>query len=294
MAQSSPMNRQERVCVVTGANTGIGLETARGLAEQGARVIICARDEAKGEGAVEDVRQSTGNSSVELCVFDLASLASVRRGAEELLERCPKAHVLVNNAGLILGDRRITEDGFEATIGINHFGPFLLTSLLASRLRECAPARIVNVSSTAHRAAWAGLDFDDLHYADKPYSSFGAYAGSKLANIYFTKALAKRLAGSGVTANALHPGVIRSGFARDGDTQGFFAALVKIGTPFMSSTKTGAQTSLYLASSSEVEGVSGEYFARCKVKRPTKVARDEAAAERLWQISVEATGAPQI
>jgi retinol dehydrogenase-12 len=286
------MNIKDRVCVVTGANTGIGLETARGLAAQGGRVVLCARSEDKGQAAVDDVRESTGNQAVELCVFDLASLESVRRGAAELLERCPALHVLVNNAGLILGDRRLTEDGLEATIGINHFGPFLLTSLLLPRLRESAPARIVNVSSAAHQAAPKGLDFDDLHYADKKYSSFGAYAGSKLANIYFTTALAKRLAGSGVTVNALHPGVIRSGFARDGDTKGFFAFLIKLGGPLLSSTRTGARTSLYLASSTEVEGVSGEYFARCKVKRPTKVAKDEQAAERLWQLSVEATGAP--
>lgn len=284
------MSMNGRVCVITGANSGIGFATAKALVQEGATVVVCARNPERGEQAVERLREANPDADIGLQLLDLASLASVRRGAAELLATYPQIHVLINNAGLILGDRRVTEDGFEATMGTNHLGPFLLTHLLVDRLEANAPARIVNISSVAHAAARRGLDFDDLHYERRPYASFGAYAASKLANIYFTVALARRLEGRGVTVNALHPGVIRSGFGRDGDTGSFFGTLVKIGGPLLTSPEKGARTSIYLASSDEVEGISGQYFVREKARRPAKIARDEAAAERLWRISAEATG----
>lgn len=281
-----------KTVVVTGANTGIGLETARELARRGARVLVCARDEAKGQRAVDDLRHSTKNQDVELQLLDLASLADVRRAAAELLGRCPRLDVLINNAGLILTDRRETADGFEATLGTNHLGPFLLTNLLLDRLCESAPARIVNLSSSAHYQARRGLDFDDLHFRQTPYSGWTAYARSKLANIYFTVELARRLAGSGVTANAVHPGVIRTGFGKDGDTGKLFNALLVLGGPFLGSPQRGARTSLHVATAPELATVSGKFFARSKEKRPSKVALDAEAARRLWQISAREVGLP--
>jgi NAD(P)-dependent dehydrogenase (short-subunit alcohol dehydrogenase family) len=222
--------------------------------------------------------------SVELVVFDLADLSSVRAGAAELLERCPRLHVLINNAGLILTERTETVDGYEATFAINHLGPFLLTTLLADRLIESAPARVINVASTAHNQARRGMPFDDLGSTAK-YAGMRVYGESKLANILFTIELAQRLDGTGVTANALHPGTVRTGYGADGDTKGLLALGIKIGQPLFLSPEKGARTSVYLASSPEVEGVSGRYFAKCKEKTPKPQALDAEAARRLWSVS---------
>jgi NAD(P)-dependent dehydrogenase (short-subunit alcohol dehydrogenase family) len=227
---------------------------------------------------------------VELLELDLASFASIRRAAAEVLERHERLHVLVNNAGLILGDRRLTEDGLEMTLGVNHFGPFLFTQLLRQRIVDSAPARIVNVSSEAHQGA-KSMRFDDLQ-SERRYTSWDAYNRSKLANILFTAELAEQLEGSGVTANCLHPGVVRSGFARDGDTGGLLGMLVVLGGPFLLSPKVGARTSIYLASSPEVEGVSGRYFKRKKPVEPSRAARDREEQKKLWTVSEELTGAP--
>jgi NAD(P)-dependent dehydrogenase (short-subunit alcohol dehydrogenase family) len=278
-----------KVCVVTGANTGIGLETARALARLGATVVMTARSRPRGEAALADVRASAPGAKVELLELDLASLAKVRAAAAELLARHARIHVLVNNAGLVLSERRETEDGFESTFGVNHLGPFLFTSLLLERLKASAPARVVNVSSRAHTRA-RGLDFDDLDRRRRSYSSLAAYADSKLANILFTIELARRLEGTGVTANSLHPGVVATGFGADGDTRGVFRYLLAMGRPFLMSPVKGAATSIYLASSPEVEGVSGRYFARCREARTTAAARDAAAARRLWEESERLTG----
>jgi retinol dehydrogenase 12 len=278
-----------KTVVITGGNSGIGWQTARALAEAGATVVITARDKAKGEAAVSDLRAASQGGHIELVVFDLGDLASVRSGADQLSTMCERVDVLVNNAGVVLSDRRESADGYEATFAINHLGPFLLTTLLLDRLQHSAPARIVNVSSTAHKGARHGLDFDDLQ-STKQYHGMQVYSRSKLANIYFTTELARRLQGTGVTANCLHPCTVKTGYGRDGDSSGFLALGLKIAGPFFLSPEKGARTSIFLASSPEVQGVSGKYFVKCKPRVPSKAARDDGAALRLWQISEELTG----
>ena len=278
-----------KTVIVTGANSGIGLETAVALARAGATTVLTARDPARGAAAVDTVRARSGRDDVGFEVFDLASLGSVREGAAALLERCPRIDVLVNNAGLVLSRRQETEDGLEATFAINHLGPFLLTGILLDRIKQSAPARIVNVSSTAHKGARRGLDFDDLQ-SERRYGGMSVYSKSKLANIYFTSELARRLEGTGVTANSLHPGTVATGYARDGDATGFLAFGVRVIKPFVLTAERGARTSIYLASSPEVADVTGAYFVRSRARRPSKVARDQGAARRLWEVSEQLSG----
>jgi NAD(P)-dependent dehydrogenase (short-subunit alcohol dehydrogenase family) len=234
----------------------------------------------------------TGSDLADLVVFDLANLGEVRSGAAELLSRCPRIDVLVNNAGVVISGRRETPDGLEATFATNHLGPFLLTNLLLDRLKASAPARIVNVSSIAHRGAALGMDFDDLQ-STRHYTAMDAYAQSKLANIYFTSELARRLEGSGVTANCLHPGVIRSGYGKGGDSRGVLRFGIALIQPFIIGPARGARTSIYLASSPEVESVTGGYFVRRRQRRPARIARDANAARRLWEISEALVGIKQ-
>ncbi len=275
-----------KTVVVTGGNSGVGKATATALAALGARTVITARSETRGTEAVADIRRASGSDRVELAVFDLADLASVRHGAEQLLERYDEIHVLVNNAGLVLSSRTETRDGYESTFAINHLGPFSLTQLLSGRLIASAPARVVNVASTAHRSARGGVGFDDLQ-SEHGYRGMQVYGRSKLANILFTNELARRLSGTGVTANSLHPGTVATGYARDGDASGFLAFGVKVIKPFILTPEKGARTSVYLASSPEVAEVTGEYFVKCKPRTPSPAARDEAAAARLWSVSEE-------
>jgi len=281
---------QGKTVVVTGGNSGIGFETAAALAAMGARVLVTARNAEKGRAAVGEITgRLGGEAQVQLVVFDLSDLSSVRRGAAEILELAPRLDVLVNNAGVVLGDRRVTVDGYEATFATNHLGPFLLTYLLLERLKASAPARIVTVASTAHNTARQGLPFDDLQ-SEHRYRSMRVYGQSKLANILFTKELARRLEGTGVTANCLHPGTVRTGYARDGDANGLLAFGVTVVGPFFLSPAKGARTSVYLASSPEVAEVSGEYFVKCRPRQPRAWGRDPEAARRLWAVSEELTG----
>jgi len=273
-----------KTMIVTGGNSGIGKAAAVALARAGARVVITARSEQRGAAAVADISAASGSSTVELSVFDLGDLSSVRSGAADLLERCPRIDVLLNNAGLILTERTLSADGYEATFAINHLGPFLLTDLLRPRLVESAPARIVNVASTAHNFARRGMVFDDL-MAERSYKQMEVYGRSKLANILFTTELADRLAGTGVTVNCLHPGSVATGYARDGDATGFLAWGVKVIAPLSLTPEQGARTSVYLCSSPDVDGVTGRYFAKCKEKTPSANARDRAAAAQLWEVS---------
>ena len=286
MSRSAPPvpTMDGKTVIITGGNSGIGRAAAVALARAGARVVITARSEQRGSAAVDDIRAASGSSAVELSVFDLADLSSVRAGAADLLVRCPRIDVLLNNAGLILSERTLCADGYEATFAINHLGPFLLTDLLRQRLVDSAPARIVNVASTAHNFARRGMVFDDL-MAERSYKQMEVYGRSKLANILFTTELARRLDGTGVTANSLHPGSVATGYARDGDTNGFLAWGVKVYAPFSLTPEQGARTSVYLCSSPDVEGVTGRYFAKCKEKVPSATARDAAAAARLWEVS---------
>jgi NAD(P)-dependent dehydrogenase (short-subunit alcohol dehydrogenase family) len=284
---------QGKTVVVTGGNSGIGFETAAALSEMGARVLVTARNADKGRAAVgritERAEAAGKGGSAQLVVFDLADFASVRRGADDVLGQAPRIDVLVNNAGLVLSERTETVDGLEATFATNHLGPFLLTNLLLDRIRASAPARIVNVSSTAHSAARKGIPFDDLQ-STRRYRTMRVYGQSKLANILFTLELARRLQGTGVAVNSLHPGTVRTGYGADGDAKGFLAFGIKISGPFFLSPAKGARTSIYLACSPEVEGVSGEYFVKCKARRPKRQANDREAAERLWRVSEELVG----
>ncbi|PCC71344.1 NAD(P)-dependent dehydrogenase, short-chain alcohol dehydrogenase family [Nannocystis exedens] len=282
------MTMQGKHVLITGGNTGIGKATAIGLARMGAAVTITSRDPAKGEAAVADIKRQSGSDAVELMRLDLASLADVRRFAAEYLAGHPRLDVLINNAGLVLSDRSETADGFETTFAVNHLGHFLLTHLLLDRLKQSAPSRIVVLASDAHRAA-RGLDFDDLQ-ARRKYSAFPVYCRTKLANLLFTLELAERLRGTGVTVNAVHPGVVASGFGLDGDTRGIYRVLVGIAQRFMITPEQGARTSIYAASAPELERTSGQYFIKSKQARPTRYALDRAAALRLWEISEQLTG----
>ncbi len=273
-----------RTVVITGANSGVGRATAVAVAEVGAHTVITARSPERGGQALADIRRVSGSDRVDLVVFDLGDLASVRRGADEILGRFPRIDVLVNNAGLVQSDRRETVDGYEATFATNHLGPFLLTRLLTDRLVASAPARVVTVASTAHHGARRGLDFDDLQ-STRHYRGMRAYSRSKLANILFTEELAQRLSGTGVTANSLHPGTVASGFARDDDARGFLAFGIKVIKPFILTPEKGARTSVYLATSPEVAEVTGQYFVKCRPRTPSPAARDQAAATLLWSVS---------
>ena len=275
-----------KTVVITGGNSGIGLETAVALARAGAKTVITARDPSRGEAAVADIRARSGHDDVELVVFDLGSTASTRQGALSILERCDRIDVLVNNAGVVLSDRRETVDGLEATFAVNHLGPFVLTELLLDRIKGSAPARIVNVASTAHKGARKGLDFDDLQSTSR-YGGMQVYSKTKLANIYFTTELARRLDRTGVTVNCLHPGTVATGYGRDGDSSGVLAFGLKVIKPFILSAEQGARTSIYLASSPDVAGVTGKYFVKCKARNPSAAARDDEAAQRLWKVSEE-------
>jgi NAD(P)-dependent dehydrogenase (short-subunit alcohol dehydrogenase family) len=278
---------QGKICLITGATSGIGLESARALARQGATVVLSGRDQGRGEAALAEVRRTVPDAKLDLMLADLTSLASVRKLAQDFQARYSRLDVLLNNAGLILDRRKVTTDGFEATFATNHLAHFLLTNLLLDMLKSSGTARVVNVSSEGHRFVSLGF-LDDLQAERGSYSGTTVYSSSKLANILFSRALAKRLTGTKVTSNSLHPGVVRTGFGHN--SEGFFKHLVKLASPFMLSAEGGARTSVYLASSPEVEGVTAKYFARCKVARESKAAQDDAAAERLWQKSVELTG----
>jgi retinol dehydrogenase 12 len=277
-----------KTVLVTGANQGIGKATAIALAQQGADVVILSRNPEKGRAALDDVQAASRGGKAELLVADFASLADVRRAAAEFRAKHKRLDVLVNNAGLIVPERHLTIDGLEETFAVNHLAPFLLTTELLDLLKASAPARIVNVSSEAHRGA--KMHWEDLQFANTRYKSFRAYGQSKLANVLFTYELARRLQGTGVTANALHPGVVASGFGQT--YPGYLSFLVKVARPFLLTNEEGARTSVHVASSPEVEGVSGKYFAKCRPVRSNAVSYDEASQRKLWSLSLEMVKMP--
>jgi retinol dehydrogenase-14 len=279
-----PMSMQGKVVVVTGANVGIGLETAVGVAALGATTVLACRNTAKAEAAAREVTQRTWNDDVHVVQLDLADLASVRKAAEEVLNRWERLDVIVNNAGGTWSQRSLTAQGFEHTFGVNHLGHFYLTNLLLGRLRAGAPARIVTVTSVGHHAAWHGMRFEDLQ-SEKGYEAMEAYCRSKLANVLFTRQLAQRLEGSGVTANAAHPGWVRSRFGLDGDLTGTMGFGIRIMRPFQITPRRGARTSVYLATSPEVAAKTGMYWVRSKPGHMSRQARNDEAAARLWDES---------
>jgi NAD(P)-dependent dehydrogenase (short-subunit alcohol dehydrogenase family) len=275
-----------KVVVVTGGNSGVGKETAVGLAQLGARVVIAARNAAKAKGAVDEIRTRTGaGDRVETMPIDLASFDSVRKFAADYRNTHDRLDILVNNAGLVLGKRRVTEDGHETQFQVNHLGHFLLTNELRDMLVASAPARIVVVASIAHRGARHGLDFDDLEWSRRRYRAFAVYSATKLANILFSNELARRLAGTGVTSNALHPGFVASNFGLENDLGWWAKFAMPLARPFAISSKKGALTSIHVASSDAVAGLTGLYFTKCAVAMPTSYALDDAAAARLWEVS---------
>jgi NAD(P)-dependent dehydrogenase (short-subunit alcohol dehydrogenase family) len=273
--------RGKRV-VVTGASRGIGRETALALAAKGADLVLVVRDEARGRAVVEDLRARGGSGEVDLVVADLSSMGDVRRAAEEILAKHDTIDVLVNNAGALIMDRTLTKDGYEATFATNHLAYFLLTKLLLDALKRAPRARVVNVSSEAHRRG--AIHFDDL-MNERRWSGFFAYCCSKLANILFTAELARRLEGTNVTANALHPGAIASNFALD--NRGFIAFAWRVAGPFLLTPEEGAKTTIFLASDPSVEGVTGKYFEKCAERKPSRKARDMDVAAKLWRVSEE-------
>ena len=277
-----------RTVLVTGATSGIGLETATALARGGARLLLAARDPERGATARDQVRRETPRAEVEVVDLDLASLASVRSCAARVADRVERLDVLVNNAGSVFGERRTTEDGFEATIGVNHLGPYLLTRLLLPTLHAAPTARVVTVASTAHRQG--ELDLDDLMFDHRPYRSMVVYATSKLANVVFARALAERVRGTGITSNSLHPGTVRSGFGREGHPLLQFG--VRIAAPLFVDARRGASTSVFVAAHPAMAGVTGQYVSRRRIARPSPAARDDDLARRLWDRSAALVGLP--
>ncbi|MCX7840878.1 MAG: SDR family oxidoreductase [Anaerolineae bacterium] len=277
---------QNKICLVTGATSGIGLETAKQLARLGATVIIVGRDAMRSATAVAQIRQHSGNANVEFLVADLSAQAQVRTLAEQFRRRYARLDVLINNAGVAMMRRQESVDGIEMTFATNVLAPFILTHDLLDVLKASAPSRIINVGSTLHKNA--KFDWDDVQMKRK-YDGLMAYNNSKLALLWFTYELARRLQGTGVTVNALHPGAVRTNLiARNG---WFYKWIVN---PIFSlqaiSAEQGAQTSVYLASSPEVEGVTGKYFGKCKPRESSPASYDEEAQKRLWRLCEEMTG----
>jgi NAD(P)-dependent dehydrogenase (short-subunit alcohol dehydrogenase family) len=271
-----------KVCIVTGANAGIGKETALGLAKLGATVVMVCRDRQRGEEAQSEIKRKSGNDDVELMLCDLSSQRSIKQFAPIFAQRYDRLDVLVNNAGIVLREHSMTEDGLESTFAINHLGYYLLTNLLLDLLKKSAPSRIINVASAAHK--FGSLDVNAWP-TGRQYRAFGAYANSKLANILFTRELAQRLNGTGVTANCLHPGGVGTNLFRGFPK--FLQTLIKLVTI---SPERGARTSIYLASSPDVEGITGKYFARCRQQESSDASRNKVAARDLWNLSAELTG----
>lgn len=270
---------QGKTVLITGGNNGIGKATAIGLAKKGATVIIACRNETKGQAAVADIKKATKNENVDLLICDLSSFESIRKCADDFKAKYQQLDVLVNNAGLIVDNYKTTVEGFEWQFGVNHIGHFLLTNLLINNILAAKRPRIVNVSSAIHYSGV--LDFDTFTQPITDYSGMKFYAQSKLANILFTKGLAKRY--PKILVNALHPGVVGTSFG-NGDMKWYFKGIWTLMKPFLLTSEKGARTSVYLASSPLVD-VSGKYFDKSEEKRPSKLAEDEALAEKLWVYS---------
>ncbi|MCG3218793.1 MAG: SDR family oxidoreductase [Candidatus Heimdallarchaeota archaeon] len=274
---------KNKVCMITGANSGIGKETALQLAKLGSKIIMVCRDKVRGEKALSDIISQSGNNSVELFISDLSSLHSVRKLAFDFLASYERLDVLINNAGVLMKKRTLTIDGLESTFVINHLSHFLLTQLLLDILKESAPARIINVSGDIHKFV-STIDFEDLN-GDQGYGAWNRYNQSKLANILFTYEMARKLDPNEVTINALHPGVVRTNLVRSSIIMKFFSNT--LGLIFMKNPRKGAKTTVFLASSPEVEGISGKYFINKKEKKSSKASYNLELQKTLWDASEE-------
>ncbi|MEX0723472.1 MAG: SDR family oxidoreductase [Gracilimonas sp.] len=269
-----------KLCIITGANSGIGFETTKALAEKGAYIVMVCRNEDKAETARKQIIEETSNRGIDIVLCDFAIQSEIRKAAEEIKKNYDKIDVLINNHGFLASEKEETVDGLEMTFAVNHIGYFLFTNLLLDHIKAAASGRIISVASEAHRAG----EFDPENIQlDENFSPWKAYGNSKLFNIMFTKELARRVADTNVTANSLHPGVVASNFAQSGSW--IMKTLFTIGKPFFVSPKKGAATSIYLASSNDIKNVNGAYFRNKKVATPSKTARDENAAKELWEIS---------
>ena len=274
-----------KIVVITGATSGIGQVAAEKLASMGARIVQIARNRERGEAAMKRLRDIAPNTAHSIYYGDLSRISEMKRVAAEIAAAEPRIDVLINNAGAMFGSRQLTEDGLERTFALNHVSYFVLTNGLRERLIASAPSRVVNTASDAHERA--KLDFDDLQSA-RGYRGFKIYGRSKLCNILFTRELARRLAGTGVTANCLHPGFVATRF---GDQSGgWFSVVVRIAKHFALSPEQGAETLVYLASSPDVAGVTGQYFCKCAIATPSKEARDDAKARQLWVETAKLAG----
>ncbi|KAM6967976.1 retinol dehydrogenase 12 [Aplochiton taeniatus] len=279
-----------KTVVITGANTGIGKETSQDMARRGARVLMACRDLTRAERAAEEIRRRTGNGNVVVRHLDLSSLYSVREFAREFVATEDRLDILINNAGVMMCPQWTTEDGFETQLAVNHLGHFLLTNLLLGKLKSSAPSRVVTVSSIAHKGG--KIQFDDLFFTKRPYNSLDSYRQSKLANVLFTKELARRLHGTGVTCYCLHPGVIRTELTRH--VESWFPMLRTLLTaPSLLLMKTplqGAQTTIYCSISPGLEPLSGRYFSDCVLTEAAPEGRDDMVATRLWEESARLVG----
>jgi retinol dehydrogenase-14 len=278
------ITEMNRTCLITGANSGIGKVTAGALAANGTTVIMVCRDRTRGEAARAEIRRVTNNDRVELLIADLSEQRQIRRLAADVKERFSELHVLINNAGIWNDKREVTADGYETTWALNHLAYFLLTEELIDLLKASAPARIINVSSDYHKLGH--IDFDDIQL-NRGYTGGKAYGQSKLANVIFTYELARRLKGTGVTANCLHPGAVNTNFFNN--VKGLFGVLTWIGKPFLRTPAKGAETVVWLASSPEIEGVTGKYFFDRREKQSSPESYDRNVASRLWEVSEKMT-----
>jgi retinol dehydrogenase 12 len=275
-----------RVCLLTGATLGIGRAAAEALVPMGLELVLVARDRARLEALAAELRARTPGARVGVLAGDLSRMSEVRRIAREFRATHDRLDVLANNAGALFTTRELTPEGLERTLALNHLAYFVLTEELLPVLRTSAPARIVNVASDAHRGM--RVDLEDLNYARGKYRPFIAYGRSKLMNILFTRELARRLDGTGVTVNAMHPGFVRSGFGMN--NPGFLRRLIRVGQVFARTPEHGARSLVYLATSPEVEGVTGRYFHDERQSQPSAAARDMEVARRLWEVSVRLAG----
>ena len=270
--------------MITGASSGIGRATALELARMGADLVLVCRDRVRAHETVAEIRTHSGHHNIEVMLADLSSQQAIRQLAKDYLATDRPLHVLINNAGIVNLHRTLTVDGIEEVFAVNHLAYFLLTNLVLNRLKASAPARIVNVASDAHR--FGALNFDELG-GERSYRTMRIYGQSKLANILFTYELARRLQGTGVTVNCLHPGAVATGLGKNNG--GWARVVIGMLRPFFRTPTSGAATSIYLASAPQVEGVSGKYFNNCKATRSSTASYDAAAARRLWDISAQMT-----